>query len=149
MGLRLHRSGAPWVAILVCAVGWAACMKLGFDKLLLMDTILYGLSLMLEFAALIALRVSEPNLPRAYKVPGGLAGCIAITLAPTAIMCLAFYSGLSDDGAKKGMIVAGITVVAGVILYFVAIAINPRARAPYPAQRGFEVGMTGRKESEG
>jgi amino acid transporter len=128
MGLRSRRTGVPWVAILVCAVGWGMCMKLGFEKLLLLDTLLYGLSLILEFAALIALRVREPGLPRPYKVPGGLLGCILISLGPIPIMCLAFYGSLSDEGAHKGLIVSAVTVVAGFILYFLAVWINPRLR---------------------
>jgi amino acid transporter len=128
IGLRSRRNGVPWVAILVCAVGWGLCMKLGFDKLLLLDTLLYGLSLILEFAALIALRLREPDLPRPYKIPGGLLGCILISMGPIPIMCLAFYESLSDDSARKGLIVSGITVVAGFILYFVAVWINPRVR---------------------
>jgi amino acid transporter len=96
-------------------------------NLLLIDTSLYGLSLLLEFAALIALRIREPNLPRPYKVPGGLLGCILISLGPVPIMCLAFYKYLSEDGARNALIAAAIAVVAGVILYFVAVGINPRA----------------------
>ena len=146
MGLRTRRSGAPWVAILVCAVAWGICIKLGFEQLLLLDTILYGLSLLLEFAALIALRVSEPNLPRPYSVPGGMAGCILITLLPTCIMGLAFYKGISDPDAAKGMIFSGIAVVVGVILYFVALWINPKLREQKAEGRGFEVIMSDGKE---
>jgi amino acid transporter len=72
MGLRTQRSGVPWVAILICAIGWGLCLKVGFDNLLLLDALLYGLSLILEFAALVALRVREPKLARPYKVPGGI-----------------------------------------------------------------------------
>jgi amino acid transporter len=128
MALRTPRNGTPWVAILVCAVGWGCCLKLGFDSLVLLDVTLYGLSLLLEFAALIALRIRQPNLPRPFKVPGGLPGCIAITLCPTAIMALAFYQGLADPNAHKCLISAGILTAAGVALYFVAAAINPRVR---------------------
>jgi hypothetical protein len=49
-------------------------------------------------------------------------------MGPIPIMCLAFYESLSDDSARKGLIVSGITVVAGFILYFVAVWINPRVR---------------------
>jgi amino acid transporter len=103
-------------------------MKLGFDNLLLLDTLLYGLSLILEFAALIALRIREPSLPRPYKVPGGLLGCILITMGPMPIMCLAFYKYLSDAGARNALIASSAAVVAGVIFYIVAIWINPRLR---------------------
>ncbi len=138
MGLRTRRSGAPWVAILVCAVGWGACLKLGFENLLLIDTLLYGLSLILEFAALIALRAREPNLTRPYKVPGGLPGCILITLLPITIMGVAFYKYLSDDGARNALIASAIAVVAGVILYFVALGFNPALRTRKVPLRAWE-----------
>jgi amino acid transporter len=126
LALRSRRTGVPWVAILVCAVAWGLCMKIGFTNLLLLDTSLYGLSLLLEFAALIALRFREPTLPRPYKVPAGLFGCIVISSGPLAILCVAFYESLFNEGAKRALIVSGITVLAGVILYFVAVAVNPR-----------------------
>ncbi|HEY8747176.1 MAG TPA: APC family permease [Tepidisphaeraceae bacterium] len=129
MALRTPRTAVPWVSLLVCAVGWGLCMRLGFLKLLILDTLLYGLSLILEFIALIALRLREPTLPRPYKVPAGLPGCILISLAPILLMAMAFYDALSDDGARKGLIFSGSAVVAGVVVYFVAVRINPRAGA--------------------
>jgi amino acid transporter len=128
MGRRIRRSGAPWVAILFCAIGWGICTKLGFKKLLLLDILLYGLSLILEFAALIVLRIREPNLPRPYKVPGGLVGCILISVGPIVIMGFAFWQGLSDESAHRGLITAGILTAVGIVLYLLALLINPRLR---------------------
>jgi len=128
MGLRSRRTGVPWVAVLVCAIGWAMCLKLGFEKLLLLDTLLYGLSLILEFAALVALRIREPNLARPYKVPGGLLGCIIISLGPIPLMVVAFWKALSDDGARRGLEFSAGTVILGVLLYFVALQTSPRLR---------------------
>ena len=43
---KLHpRSRAPWVAIVVCAIGWALCLGLGFERLVTIDILLYGVSL--------------------------------------------------------------------------------------------------------
>ena len=45
---KLHpRSRAPWVTILVCATGWAMCLGLGFERLIIIDILLYGVSLSL------------------------------------------------------------------------------------------------------
>jgi amino acid transporter len=129
MGLRTRKTGVPWVSLLVCAVGWGLCMRLGFLKLLILDTLLYGLSLMLEFAALVALRVREPGLMRPYRVPGGIVGCVIISLGPIPLMGMAFWQALSDDGARKGLVFSGIAVVSGVALYFVARRVSPRVRA--------------------
>src|SRR5579872_470415 len=47
-GKVMPRSGAPWVSIVVLATGWAMCLGLGFKRLVTMDILLYGLSLVLE-----------------------------------------------------------------------------------------------------
>ncbi len=125
---RRNRAGVPWVAVLACAVGWGMCLKLGFEKLLLLDTLLYGLSLILEFAALIALRVRQPGLPRPYKVPGGLVGCILISLGPIPLMAAAGYQAFHETDARKGLFVATSAVVLGVVLYYVALLVSPRLR---------------------
>ncbi len=76
---KLHpKTRAPWVAIVVCAAGWAMCLGLGFERLVTIDILLYGMSLTLEFVALVALRIKEPNLRRPFRVPGGLPGAILI-----------------------------------------------------------------------
>jgi len=40
-------SGA-WVAIIFCAICWALCLGLGFKRLVTLDIMLYGASLMLN-----------------------------------------------------------------------------------------------------
>src|SRR6266705_100820 len=45
---RDARRGAPWVAILACAILWAVCFPLGFEKSLILDVMLTGLSILLE-----------------------------------------------------------------------------------------------------
>ena len=68
---KLHpRSRAPWVAILVCAIGWAMCLGLGFERLVTIDILLYGVSLSLEFVALVVLRIREPELAAALPRSG-------------------------------------------------------------------------------
>src|SRR5258708_25327169 len=77
-GKLQRRSRAPWVAILACAIGWALCLGLGFARLVTLDILLYGFSLMLEFAALAVLRFREPNLPPPFPVPGRLFRALAL-----------------------------------------------------------------------
>jgi len=140
MARRTRRTGVPWVAIIVCAVLWGIFIRLGFEQLLLLDATLYGLSLILEFAALIALRIYEPDMPRPYKLPGGIPGCVLITLGPLLVMSIAFYKGLSDDGARKGLTISAILTAAGVVLFFVAKALNPRLRTPATPGQCFKCG---------
>src|SRR6201993_2298043 len=88
---RTSRSNAPWVAIVVLAVLWAPCLLLGFERLVTIDILLYGASLALEFAALVFLRVREPELPRPFRVPGGFFGAIAIGIAPMMLLGFSIF----------------------------------------------------------
>ena len=96
---RQHaRSGAPWVSIVVCCLVYTSCMGLGFQRLVALDVVLYGLSLVIEFAALIVLRVREPTLRRPFRIPGGLAGAIALSAVPTSLIALAWAQVASTSG---------------------------------------------------
>jgi amino acid transporter len=126
---RSARTDAPWVAILVCALAWALCLPLGFLRLLILDVLLTGLSILLEFAALVALRIREPNLQRPYRVPGGLFGTIAISIPPVALMALSVARNESERvGTTNELIIGLVIVLAGVALYFA----NPGSRRPPP-----------------
>ena len=81
------KTGAPWASIIVCSIAWIACLPLGFDKLIAIDIMVYTLSLLLEFAALIALRVREPNLHRPFKIKGGIGF----------LVCLLYTSDAADE----------------------------------------------------
>src|ERR1700733_2419366 len=114
-------TGAPYVAIIVCAFGWAACTFLSFERLIILDVLVTGLSIMLEFWALIGLRIREPNLARPYRVPGGMFGVIAIGLPPLALMLAAGFRNHSERiGHVNALIVGAIFIAAGPILYFLS-----------------------------
>ncbi len=94
------RTGAPWVSIGACALAYAACLRLGFDQLIQLDILLYGLSLLLELITLVALRLREPMLERPFRVPGGLTGAIAVGVPPTLLLCLALAYSFRDPEAS-------------------------------------------------
>jgi amino acid transporter len=115
---RLPKSGAPWVAILACAAAYACCLGLGFQRLVQIDIILYSLSLVLEFAALVRLRIKEPDLARPFHIPGGLAGAIALGIPPTGLLAVAMVLGMGDDGATRGVLLAVGLVMVGPPLFW-------------------------------
>jgi len=130
-GKLQRRSRAPWVAILACAIGWALCLGLGFARLVTLDILLYGFSLMLEFAALAVLRFREPNLPRPFRVPGGLFGAIAVGIPP--ILLLGFSIIRSEHEQVWNMssfAFAMILIAAGVAAYLINHALKPAGWAP-------------------
>src|SRR6202007_2405757 len=100
-GKTSKRTNAPWVAIIACATCWGLCLGLGFRRLITLDIMLYGASLMLEFVTLVALRIREPELKRDFRVPAGLAGAIMVGVFPFALLCLALVE--SEHEAILGM----------------------------------------------
>jgi amino acid transporter len=126
---RLPRSGAPWVAILACAGAYACCLGLGFQRLVQIDIMLYGLSLVLEFAALVRLRLKEPGLPRPFRVPGGLAGVTALGVPPTVLLAVAMVLGMDDAGAIRGTLLALGLVMAGPPLFWTLARAKTRPEA--------------------
>ena len=124
---KTTKANAPWVSILVCAVCWALCLGLGFKRLVTLDIMLYGVSLMLEFVALVALRIREPELKRGFRVPGGMAGAVMAGVFPLLLMCLAIVeSGHETILGMNGVLFGGIIIAAGFILY---IATKPLRRS--------------------
>jgi amino acid transporter len=115
------RTGAPWVAIIACAILWGVCYPLGFEKNLVLDVLLTGLSILLEFWALVALRIREPELARPFRVPGGLPGAIALGVPPLLLMILAIVRNRSElVGATNGLVIGMAIIAVGVALYFVS-----------------------------
>ena len=128
---RNARTAAPWVAILVCAILWAICFPLGFEKSLILDVLLTGLSILLEFWALVALRVREPELARPFRVPGGMAGAVAIGIPPLALMIAAFARNRAEHLGSTNELVIGLAVIAaGVGLYFLSKATMKKTDTP-------------------
>ncbi len=115
---RLNRDAVPWVALLVLALCWALCLNLGFEHLILLDITLYGASLLLEFLALIALRIREPALPRPFRIPGGVPACILLALGPLFLLLL---SVLRSDAERiagiNALLFAVLLAALGVLLY--------------------------------
>jgi amino acid transporter len=79
---RHNGAGAPWVAMLLCAAGWALAVNLTFERLISIDLVLYGGSLILEFVALVVLRWREPLLERPFRIPGGTVACVLLGIPP-------------------------------------------------------------------
>jgi len=111
---KLHpKTGTPWVAILVCATGWAMCLGLGFERLVTLDILLYGMSLTLEFVALVALRIKEPNLRRPFRVPGGLPGALLLGVCPVLLLGFAMVHSESEKIWGMSALVFGVLLIAG------------------------------------
>jgi len=96
---KMHpKFDTPWVAITLCAVIYSFFTLSAFSSLVVVDVILYSGALILEFAALVVLRIKAPNLKRPFKVPGGWFGIVLVCLFPAAVLALAVISTIQEEG---------------------------------------------------
>jgi amino acid transporter len=107
------KTDAPWVSIVVLAVCWAPCLLLGFERLVSIDVLLYGMSLMLEFVALIALRIKEPELRRPFKVPGGMTGAALLGVFPLILLTFSVVHGQNERILGMSGLAFGMLLIAG------------------------------------
>src|SRR5437879_2533832 len=135
-GKRSTRTQAPWLAILVCATCWALCLGLGFKRLVTLDIMLYGASLMLEFVTLVVLRIREPELKREFRVPGGLAGAVLVGVFPLLLLGLAVVHGGSETVLGMNGLVFGIVIItAGFAVYLGTARLRRRSLRPRIVER--------------
>jgi amino acid transporter len=122
-------NGVPWASIVACGLGWTIALGLSFDRLLMLDILLYGVSLVLEFIALILLRVQEPDLPRRFTIPGGLVGAILAGVGPTLLLIAALIKNRDEQIGRISALTVALTIMAaGVLIYFIAARMRKPVR---------------------
>jgi amino acid transporter len=127
---RVNGHNAPWVSIVVLAIGWALCLGLGFERLVTFDVLVYGASLLLEFIALVVLRVTEPSLPRPFKVPGGIWGAIAVGVLPMLLLVFSLVRGEREEiFGINGLLFGFLIVAAGFVAYGIDVSVRRGRRA--------------------
>jgi amino acid transporter len=127
---RLTRAGVPWVSVFGCAAAWTLSLGLSFERLVSLDVLLYGASLMLEFVALVALRLRAPDLVRPFRVPGGLGAAALLGVGPLALLGFALAKNASERvGPVSALAVAGALMLLGPVAYRVARRSASQAKA--------------------
>jgi len=128
---RRNRRGVPWVSVLLCGLGWALALNLKFERLISIDLILYGSSLLLEFVALVVLRIREPSLERPFKA-GNLAFACALGVGPAVLIGYALYASRAEKlmGSMSALLFSLIVAMLGPVLYWLtAVPLARRRRA--------------------
>lgn len=112
-------NGVPWVAVLACGAAWALALGLALTRLLELDIMLYGLSLVLEFVALVRLRLREPAMPRPFRIPGGRIVLSAIATVPSALVFFAVWAARGDrlTAGVPAIALGAALILAGPLLY--------------------------------
>ena len=94
-----RRRGTPYVSIIGCAAVVSGMVLWQFEDLLIIDVILYGCALFLEFLALISLRRRQPAMERPFRIPLSPGGLVAMTCLPA----LCFLAGIAALAANESI----------------------------------------------
>jgi amino acid transporter len=118
---RRLKNGSPWVSVLACGTCWAMALGFSFERLITIDLVLWGLSMILEFLALIILRLKEPGLRRPFRIPGPNWVPILLGLSPAALTAYALYSSRSETVAGVSALTFALSIaLLGLPLYLLA-----------------------------
>ena len=129
---RTTRAQVPWASVLLCAVGWALALRLSFERLISIDLVLYGAALILEFLALVVLRLREPELHRPFRIPGGTVTAVAAGIGPTLLIGFALFAARDERvGPLPALAFAGIVAVAGPLVWLLARWFQAARQAPH------------------
>jgi amino acid transporter len=128
LGILHARFGTPWVAVLVSSAVYTVLAALSFRELVVLNMWLYSLSLIVELAAFVWLRLHEPKLSRPWRVPGGTACAALVAAVPSALAVLAMATA-GWTNTLAGLIAAATGPVAYLVLA------TPRA-SHSPSHRG-------------
>lgn len=114
-------NGVPWVSVLACSLGWALALGFTFERLISIDLVLYGASLLLEFVALVVLRVKAPGMARPFRVPGGVGVTVAIGVGPAILIGFALWAARGERVAGlPALEFATLIAVLGPLVYLLA-----------------------------
>jgi amino acid transporter len=114
---RRNRRGVPWVAVLACAAAWALALRFSFERLISLDIMLYGASLILEFVALVVLRLREPNLERPFRAGSFAMACLVGTIPTLLIVYAAFASRHEHMGHLRALLLGAIIAACGPLFF--------------------------------
>jgi amino acid transporter len=112
LGAVDQRFGTPWTAVLVSAALYAAFAVFSFKELIVLNIWLYSLSLLVELAAFVRLRVTAPDMPRPWRVPGGLLVAVGVVAFPV-LFCL----GAMATAGWMNTIAGGAAALTGPLAY--------------------------------
>jgi amino acid transporter len=120
---RHSQYGTPWLAIVVSAVIYALLAWQSLAQLITVYIWLRSATTVLTVLSAWKLRRTKPNMPRAFKIPGGNVGLLYVVGAPVVMAIVAL---LGSD--RFGMVGGAIAMALGPAVYAVTSR-NRRNRA--------------------
>jgi amino acid transporter len=115
---RLHsRWGTPYLSIIASSLVVSILILRTFEDLVVMDIVLYGAGLSLEFVTLFVLRIKAPMEHRPFRIPLGNAGLLLMILMPVGVYIIALSGALYSSGGMlmPALISIGMLVSAEIV----------------------------------
>jgi len=112
---RLHsRFQTPYLSIIASSVVVSILILWTFEDLVVMDIVLYGAGLSLEFVTLFVLRIRQPLAHRPFRIPLNNAGLLLMILLPVGVYAIALSGALTSSGtmAMPALISIGMLISA-------------------------------------
>lgn len=128
---EVNKASVPMIALFAMSTLWLAAFGLDFDHLVMLDILLAGSSVVLEFISLAVLRWKEPDLVRPFKVPGGKIGAIACGVLPTSLL---LFAGVFCE--HSGAAIGVGTILAGFLAYWGIKALGSKKSKPLAPASG-------------
>jgi len=118
---RTDSRGTPRVAVLFAAGCYSVFMLLPFGSLVIADVLLYSLALMLELGSLVALRVREPELRGAFRIPLGTTAVAVLAMFPFSVLLLVVTLSFADgEYGLPAVTGAAVAIALGPVCYSLA-----------------------------
>jgi len=119
---RTDARGTPRNAIIFSAALYSIFALVPFAGLVVADVLLYALALFLEFGALIALRIREPELRGPFRIPLGTGGVVALATLPALVLVIVVGLELQDASYGLPAVFGALTAAAvGPVAYLLAV----------------------------
>ncbi len=119
---RLHsRYRTPYLSIIASSVVVSILILWTFADLVVMDIVLYGAGLSLEFVTLFVLRIRQPKAHRPFRIPLGNKGLFLMLLLPVGVYVIALSGALYSSGsmAMPALISIGMLISAELAWRFI------------------------------
>eukprot|EP01064_Diplonema_japonicum_P029474 TRINITY_DN478_c0_g2_i1.p1 TRINITY_DN478_c0_g2~~TRINITY_DN478_c0_g2_i1.p1 ORF type:complete len:401 (+),score=69.44 TRINITY_DN478_c0_g2_i1:313-1515(+) len=102
--------------VLNAIVTFALTVTMNFEMLVSVEQVLYALRLIMVLCSVVVLRVKHPSLHRPYKIPGGIAGLVAMISAPILWACIVVVGSVTADQDSFDSI-STILIVTALVAY--------------------------------
>jgi amino acid transporter len=123
----LHpRFGTPYISIIASSAIVSVLILRTFSDLVIMDIILYGAGLSLEFGALLMLRIREPLRERPFRIPLNNTGLFLMILLPMGVYSIALSGAIySSEKMILPVVLAFVMLVSAELAWRLVLYRNP------------------------